>query len=127
MISLLRITRRPDVTFCQDGRIDITARIARMLSMEDGDVIDVGLEKGEYFIYVKLKASNAIGKHEACVHRTNKGKLRSNNYRAYSKTLAQAIRCASKCEEGSARLAAGDCVEIDGIGKAVPLITRRLL
>lgn len=127
MNSILRTTRKPDVTFYKSGRIDITARVAMLLRLAEGDIIDVATEKGEYFLYVKHRASEIVGKHEASVHPTNHGKTRANNYRAYSKTLTSAIYNVSRCEDENARIAAGDCVQIEGIGAALPLITRRLL
>ena len=41
MIKLLERTRRPDITFSRNGRISITARVVRLLSLQPGDSINV--------------------------------------------------------------------------------------
>ena len=41
MIKLLQRTRRPDITFCRNGRISITARVVRLLSLQPGDSINI--------------------------------------------------------------------------------------
>ena len=45
-------TRRPDITFYRNGRIDITASVAERLSLRAGDVIDIARGKEEYYLYV---------------------------------------------------------------------------
>ena len=92
MTSLLPNSRRPDVIFHPNGRIDITARIAKVLQLQNGDVIDVAVSYEEYLLYVRLRATKCVGRHEATVHPTNKGKHRNNNFRAYSQRLCKSIR-----------------------------------
>lgn len=122
MGSILGNSRRPDVTFYSSGRIDITARIAKMLNLSQGDVIDIDFYNGEYLLYVRYKCNEVIGRHEArCLASKNK----SHNFRAYSKRLTEAILCA--CNADKAQLASGAAVELDSIGLAVPLVTRNNL
>lgn len=133
MTSLLPNSRRPDVTFYPDGRIDITARIAKHLNMAAGDVIDIAEHQGEYLLYVRLKAAQTVGRHEACVYPTKRGKHHANNFRTYSRRLTDAIFRASSVPGGIAagkhplRLPAGLTVSLPDIGLAIPLITRNPL
>ena len=39
MASLLGNTRRPDISFYKNGRIDIASRVVRMLDIQEGDWI----------------------------------------------------------------------------------------
>lgn len=129
MTSLLPNTRRPDIIFHPNGRIDITARIAKMLNLQGGDVIDVALSNGEYLLYVRLRATECVGRHDATVHPTNKGKRRNNNFRAYSRRLCKAMRSAISglSTEKSLRLPAGTPVLIEQNLTAIPLITHNPL
>ncbi len=52
--SILGNTRRADISFYSSGKIDITSRIANALGMVDGDVIDIMMWKGEFYLYVSL-------------------------------------------------------------------------
>lgn len=85
MIKLLELTRRPDITFCRNGRISITARVARMLSLHPGDSINIAFHLGECYL-LSVRHPNAVGQHIAQCHRTKKG---SNNYSASSVQLAR--------------------------------------
>lgn len=89
MESIIGCTRRPDITFYADGRIDITARIARQLSLNEGDCIDVGRACGEYFLYVRRRFDPSVSfGFEATVRTTKK---RSRNFRAYSVRMCRAV------------------------------------
>ncbi len=128
MTSLLKNSRRPDVSFYPDGRIDITSRIAKQLSLGEGDVIDVAIHKGEYLLYVRHKKENIVGAYEATVHATKKYKTAAYNMRAYSLKLTNALFCETGRENTEPlRLPAGSPVNIEGIGIAIPLITRNPL
>lgn len=122
MTNLLGNTRRPDVSFYANGRIDITARVAKLLSLQENDVIDIAVEGGEYLLYRKYKAESLIGRHEAQCHVTKRGIFRSNNIRAYSKRLCAAILKASGTEF-TARLPVGDTQTLGHHGTAVAIIT----
>lgn len=41
--------------FFRDGRIYITARVAREISLEAGDAIDIACGNGRYYLYVSRK------------------------------------------------------------------------
>lgn len=122
MESLLGNTRRPDISFYADGRIDITSRVARSLGLCDGDVVDIVKHEKEVYLYVKWRGSDVIGKHEAQC-RATKPHASCTNFRAFSVRLCKAILDICKAEN-VARLAAGDKVTLEGIGSAIPLITR---
>ena len=122
MTTLLPNTRRPDVSFYANGRIDITARVAKMLSLHENDVIDIALQGGEYLLYRKYKAESLIGRHEAQCHVTKRGLFRSNNIRAYSKRLCAAMLKASGTHQ-TARLPVGTTMPLGHHGTAVTIIT----
>lgn len=128
MKSLLGITRRPDITFGKDGRISITSRVAKLLVMEEGDVIDIMQNKGEYLLYVRLKADEVVGRNEGVVHSSHKRKCFSHHFRASSRKLADAMRdAAGWTDDEPLRLSVGECDAFETIGLAVPIITRRPL
>lgn len=115
-------TRRPDITFYRSGRIDITARIANIIGLRAGDVIDIGRENGEYLLYCLHKAENTIGRHEAQCISTHKGRLHpSRNLRAFSKRLTD--RILSITTKGDmARVWCGATVNLNDHGTAVIII-----
>lgn len=116
-------TRRPDVSFYRNGRIDITSAVARVLNLREGDVVDIDYQNGEYLLYVRLRGVDAIGRHEAQCHPTKEG---AHNFRAYSKKLCKAILAASNSIK-EARLSMGEIINHPQIGIAIPLITRNNL
>ncbi len=87
MIKLLQRTRRPDITFSRNGRISITARVVRLLSLQPGDSINVAFHAGECYLLAS-RHHNAVGRHIAQCYPTKKG---SRNYCANSVTLARLI------------------------------------
>ena len=112
MTSILTNTRRPDISVNAAGRIDITARVARSLAMEPGDVIDIAAEGREYYLYVRHKASNLRGRHVGqCFPTSRIG--RGGSYRTWSVQLAAAIRSAAGTGELSLRLPCGEAVVIN--------------
>ena len=107
MTSLLpTTTRRPDITVNISGRIDITCRIAKMLNLNPGDVIDVCKSGVEYYLYVRHLAVDIVGRHEGQCYPTSRGGRGS--YRTWSVRLAKAIRDANGCEDFILRLPCGE-------------------
>ncbi len=111
MTSLIPISRRPDITVNVTGRIDITCRIARLLDLHPGDVIDVCQSGPEYFIYLRHKAAEIRGRHEGQCFPTSRGGRGS--YRTWSVRLARAIRAAGGFEDLVLRLPCGEAVTIN--------------
>lgn len=109
--SLLEKSRKADISFHRNGKIDITARVARLLSLRRGDVIDVGVDNTECFLYVRHKGEDCIGRHEAQCSPT---KRNSKNFRAYSVRLCQAMMNFTGCLEDKLLLACGEKMEIGG-------------
>lgn len=123
MRHLLDNTRRHDITFNADGRIEISARATKALDIQPGDVIDIALNDINREVYLYVKHRQPAGRHKAQCYCTSKGKtcrsLRANcvdicrqvlDLRGYSATRAQ--------------LPVGDAEDIPGIGKALPIIIR---
>lgn len=123
MTSTLENTRRPDITFHSDGRIDITARVAKALSLHPGDVIDIAHDGSEYYLYVKHR--NAVGRHEAQCAATYKGRT-CNNLRAHSRRLCQAVLKVNG-NYTTARLPVGEPVQHNSLGTTLPVIIRNNL
>lgn len=119
--SILGASRRPDITFHRSGRIDISAGLVRRLDINEGDVIDVAEYYGEYYLYVRHRAAEVIGRHEAQCRRTNRcGRC----LRAYSRRLCKALLALTKGEESEIRMPAGEMRELVTLGRSIALITR---
>lgn len=117
--SLTGSSRRTDVSFHRDGHININANVAKKLCLDDGDVIDIGRDGVEFYLYVRLKNAQAIGSHHCRCTRTKK---RSCNFRAYSKQLCLKVLDIVGCSD-LANLNIGHAASIDG-RKGVVLIMR---
>lgn len=122
MESLIGNTRKPDLTFFRNGQINITARIAKCLSLSEGDIVDILKSDRELYFYVKSRNGDIVGQHSGRC-RSTRPKKGYRNFRVNCKRLTDAIfrECNGR---DVVQLAAGDLIEIDHIGKALPLITR---
>lgn len=87
MINLLQHSRRPDITFCRNGRILITARVARILAIAPGDSINIAKDGREYLLFAVRHPAD-IGRHIARCYPTNKN---SANYCANSVSLCRTM------------------------------------
>lgn len=121
MRSVLGSTRRPDITFHQSGKIDITARVSNAIDIQEGDVIDLAEDRGEYYLYVRVKACDAVGKHEGRCRPTKRSKNGGRNFRAYSKRLCDFVLACSGSHD-RARVPAGKGEDIPTLGKAINII-----
>lgn len=120
MRKLLVNTRRSDVTFKATGQIDISARTARMIGINSGDVLGVMSDGTEYYLYIAIR--QALGRHKAQCHQTNK---RGQHYRAYSKELCELMLKENDCEN-QLSVAAGEVIEIEG-RQVLTLITHKYI
>ena len=125
MTTVLQQPRKHDISFYRDGRIDITAGIAKQLGLQRGDMIDIATGGWKCFLYVKKKADQIQGRCEGVVKPTNKGR-HTNNFRAYSKSLTDFIF--QECESWQAvpddviRLFSRKPVTTE-YGVSIPLVT----
>lgn len=117
MRNLLENTRRPDITFNRNGRIFITARVARILSISPGDTINVAVMGEEYMLFAQHKS---IGRHTATCYPTKKG---SNNFCANSAQLSRAMLEAIQFTGDRATFMVGKEVTMHGTVYC-PIITR---
>lgn len=117
MIKLLERTRRPDITFCRNGRISITARVVRLLSLQPGDSINIAFHLGECYL-LAARHDNAIGRHIAQCYPTKKG---SRNYCANSVMLARLMLDNCNIKEQRASFMVGKQETRDG-DVCVPII-----
>lgn len=88
MKSILSNSRKHDISFHASGRIDISAAVARRLSLAPGDVIDIVREGGELYLCVRLRSGSYDGRHDGRVWATNHGK---GMFRTCSKALTDAV------------------------------------
>ena len=95
METILRNSRRHDISFHPSGKIDISAHIARRLTLTPGDVIGIAREDGEWYLYVRLRAGQYQGRHEGRVWATAHGK---GTFRTASKTITRTILQAAGTE-----------------------------
>ncbi len=72
MKKLLQRTRRPDITFCRNGRIFITARVVRLLALQPGDSVNVAFHLGECYLTASHN-HDAPGRHIAQCYPTKTG------------------------------------------------------
>jgi hypothetical protein len=126
MKHLLDNTRRHDITFNADGRIEISARATRALDLHPGDVIDVAIDEvgRECYLYIKHRAEKLSGRHKAQCHVTNSRVKKCNSLRAHSVELCRKVLDMRGISSNQARLPVGDVVAIDGINSALPIIIR---
>lgn len=110
MIKLLERTRRPDITFSRNGRISITARVVRLLSLQPGDSINVAFHLGECYL-LAARHDNAIGRHIAQCYPTKKG---SRNYCANSVMLCRLMLDNCRIREQRASFMVGQAEKRDG-------------
>lgn len=126
MRHLLDNTRRHDITFCADGRIEISARVSKALGLKPGDVIDVAVDERsrECYLYIKHRAERLSGRHKAQCYRTNTRGRRCNSLRAHSVEICKQVLDMRGTGETRARLPVGDPEEIPCVGMALPVIIR---
>lgn len=122
MRSIIGNTRRPDITFYRNGRIDITSYVTKMLGIHEGDVIDIACVDKEYYLYIRIKGDKIVGRHRG---QCFSSKQNSRNFRTYCKRLCEFLFADSECNK--IQLAIGTPVEVYDIGKAIPIITRQIL
>lgn len=122
MQSILGNTRKADITFHRGGRINISARVSKLLNLTHGDVIDIMEGQGETYLYVKSRSP--LGRHEGMVFRSNKN---GNHCVASSIKLCRFIF--GKCNGGGdkVRLCCGSPVELGIYGTALPIIIKYIL
>lgn len=117
--QLLKTIRRPDVTFCRNGRINITARVARSLQLTDGDAINIFSDGIEFLLFVQTKASSRIGRDYAVIHPSNKG---SNHFVCNCIKLSTALLNAIGSKDEQVSFFTGEPIEIHG-KTYIPIIT----
>lgn len=123
MKSLLSTSRKHDISFYASGRIDISAHVARKLSLAPGDVIDIACEYGELYLYVKLRAGQYSGRHVGRVWSTTHGK---GTFRTCSKKLTKAILAGAEAKGERLRCPCGREIERNNT-KYITIIYRNSL
>ena len=122
LVSLLDSSRRSDVTFHSTGRIDISSHASREIGLEAGDVIDVLTDGRYYYLCVRHRAADVVGRHEARVWAVNRNGLRRHHFRCWSRRLCLAVLDVTGGDV--ARVRSCDVEDVDG-RRLLPLIVRR--
>ena len=120
-------SRKHDICFHRNGKIDISAHVTRVLSLREGDVLAVGIDgdacSPEYYLYVRCRREHVQGRYEATCSCTARKGVNSRFLRAYSKSICRII-----CDlvgGADAHLMTGELrTDIKGTDLAITLITR---
>ena len=120
MTKLLTHTRRPDIIFYKSGRILITARVARLLTLNTGDVINIAVDGGEHLLFA---GKDMFGRHEARCHPSKKG---GRTFVANSTRLCRAMLEICNANGDRASLMIGEPTVRGGV-TYLPVITSHLL
>ena len=138
LVPVLAHSRKPDISFSDNGRIDICSRLTKMLGLEEGDVIgiaadDTSLRRG-IVVYVRYKSANVKGNHEARVIATKRTKGRPGNLRAYSRAICSYIFDTAKIQiypwddtpisriASTLKFPVGEPYDAPEVGHCVPII-----
>lgn len=125
MQGILSNTRKADITFHGNGRIDITSAVSVSLGLAVGDVINICTDKhGQHFLVVEHKACRIAGRHQAKVYATKRGKRHSRNLRAYSVRLCRAMMKLHGDGNNDVAFAVAEPLPNEIYGLALPMITR---
>lgn len=111
--------RKPALVVWASGRILVSAWTTRILHLREGDRINIVTNGEEYCV---LRITPKAGQWKCLLRRTNR-RSRGGSLYLYSKPLAKRLLMASNTTE-MVRLAAGEPMEIEGVGLVLPLITR---
>lgn len=102
--------RLPDLTVAPNGVIEISARVASILNLHKGDVVDVARDGDfEYYLYIARRCPT-LGRYRAQAYPSNR---RGHHYRVYSRQLAAALLRACGTKQ-KIKLNAGEVVTHDG-------------
>ena len=130
MKDLIPTHRKYDISFHQDGKIDIRAHVVRTLDIHEGDVVSICRSDDtphEYYLYIRVPHHETNGaQYTAQCRRTVTAGRRSQFLRAYSKELTNAIL--QLVGTTDAYLMTGELrTDLPGIPRALTLITRTTL
>jgi len=118
-------SRRADLTFRRNGQIDISAHVAKLLNLQNGDVVDVIQSYDETFLSVVQRSGDILGRHEGtCCQSNPHGK----HFRTYSKKICKYIFDLCGCDDQNlVALPIGEKRDILGVGTVLHIITKNIL
>lgn len=120
MERIISRPRRCDITFRRDGRILITAGVARCLRLSGGDGLNIALRDGEWLL---CASRGGRGRMIACCHPSHRG---GRHLYAHSVALCRAVLSAAGVRRGRASFFTGEAVE-EGGETYLPLIIKNPL
>lgn len=133
MPKIIPVTRCGDITFHLDGRIDLTAHVAKALSLRPGDVINIARIEGrfcEHYLYVARRSYETTGRHSCTCHpvKNNGRYMRVFCKRLTGYVLSRTRKDATQVFPGKPPsptalcLRVGAITQVNGLGPALPLI-----
>lgn len=117
--KLIPNNRRADISFRQNGRIDISARVAKSVGIKKGDVINIKKINGEFYLYVAVPSDQCCGNYSA---RCTQPNAASKNLRVWCSEICKSILSLFPENTAIARIPAGEVKNIDGTNH-IALIT----
>lgn len=121
MENILIQTRRPDITFYRSGQICISSRVANLLGLVSGDVINICKDNDEFLLFIQSKSSQCIGRHKGMCYQTSK---RGRHFCVNSVALSHAILNYCHIESTKASFYIGSPITQYGDIR-LPIITRK--
>lgn len=120
MDSILKHTRKADIVFYHAGKIEVKRRLARIIGLRQGDVLNLKTDGCRIYLYLSSMAVWSNGAHEAVCAPTNKG---GRHFRAHSVALSRAATELAGIKAGSDRVGfyAGEPMLDAAFGVYVPL------
>ncbi|MGN1228655.1 MAG: hypothetical protein ACI4T5_03260 [Prevotella sp.] len=124
MENIIASLRKHDITVYRSGRIDISARLAKLLSLQQGDSVNIAKDGDEFYIYVAHRNSTSHGRqYSACVYPSSFG---GGSFRLQFKQLAQRFMQLCAYDGMVMRLPAGSPRPTVLSSVSVPLITHKI-
>jgi hypothetical protein len=118
-------TKKADLTFFYNGKINITAHVSHSLGLNAGDAVNIAkVENGwtEYYLYIERRANEMRGQYEGVCAVTHGD---GHNLRVFNCRLSRYILALCGTTE-PVSLSIGEPEEVEGLGLAVPIIIRPL-
>lgn len=144
MLTLLKNSQRPDITFCRNGKICLSAKVARILGLTRGDTINIAVTHGpipchlasdrdctcqpetrrncrqaEYLLFRVSRSTHSSGLDGALCYPVKKG---DNSYRANSVLLCRSLMASVGLDVHRVAFRVGDPVSYNST-LCLPIIT----
>lgn len=110
MEDLFSVKRRSDITLNADGTIVLNKRVNDLLSLHEGDVVNIAKDGIEYYLY---SIGNKEGRYSNRLRRRKITKKEPRNLRFHNKKLCEYVRGIMKTDY-PLHINAGELINKDG-------------